>query len=192
MCYFFLRMINGVLVLVCDTFSLTPWILSRRVDHHIMGFFYFPTFSIGVSNSFGLFCVFRLAQTPTPTYIHLHTIYRPREGFRQRRIGAAARGSLRIIIIPFGFYLASFDIWNNLSALSKHPKYPHDRLKKKEGRAWPSPCLNPHTSHSTPYYIISFVKMVFFFFLFFFSIFYTKEGRRREEEEWEEERKTED
>lgn len=60
------------------------------------------------------------------------------------------------------------------------PEIPHYRLKKKmkEGRAWLSPCLNQHTSHSTPYYIISFVNIVFPFFSFIPS----RRGRRREEE----------
>lgn len=104
---FFLRMINGVLVLVCDTFSPTPWILSRRVDHHIIDLFiYFPIFSIGVSNSFGLFCVFRLAQTHTqPTYIHLHTIYHPRKVFDNTNRSRSSRQPSNYL-----FYLLDFSL----------------------------------------------------------------------------------
>lgn len=69
---FFLRMINGVLVLVCDTFSLTPWILSRRVDHYIIGFLFSDIFDWGIK--FFWFILRISAGTNTySTYIHPST-----------------------------------------------------------------------------------------------------------------------
>ena len=177
-------MIHGVLVLDCGTCFLAHWVLSRRVDHHII---FLDISAWGIKNSLFWFILRISAGTNTHTAHIAHTTLYYIPGTVYQTLGGFFEATPWIyfdwliytfvcldLIWRFVFtsILAYLDIFEQSFCHGKFEIPPIYIDWNQDGRAWLSPCLKPdyltYTSHST---LCIFSFFIFPYFFPFFPLF---------------------